>query len=207
MIRNNDWISFPNGLDQDACDKIINLAKDELEPADEEFHNRAISPDGPIDIVWTNEQWIYDSVWKYMSQANEKAGWKYNIGAAEPFQIARYKRGMFYEWHADGRGDHFAAYDLPKFKVVDGLIRKLSMSAVLNDDYEGGELQTIKYDHSKPLTGKFWTDADPDNHISTIEMKKGSIVIFPSDIYHRVTPVTKGIRYSLTLWFLGPPYV
>jgi PKHD-type hydroxylase len=207
MIRNNDWISFPNGLDQDACDKIINLAKDELEPADEEFHDRAITPDGPIDIVWTNEQWIYDSVWKYMTKANEEAGWKYNIGAAEPFQIARYKRGMFYEWHADGRGDHFAAYDLPKFKVVDGLIRKLSMSAILNDDYEGGELQTIKYDHSKPLTGKSWTDADPDNHISTIEMKKGSIVIFPSDIYHRVTPVTKGIRYSLTLWFLGPPYV
>ena len=29
----------------------------------------------------------------------------------------------------------------------------------------------------------------------------------PGVLEHRVTPVTKGIRYSLVTWFLGPPYV
>jgi PKHD-type hydroxylase len=37
--------------------------------------------------------------------------------------------------------------------------------------------------------------------------KTGSVIVFPSDTEHRVTPVTKGIRYSLVAWFLGPPYV
>ena len=37
--------------------------------------------------------------------------------------------------------------------------------------------------------------------------KKGSIIVFPSFIYHRVTPVTEGTRYSLVTWNLGYPYV
>jgi len=36
--------------------------------------------------------------------------------------------------------------------------------------------------------------------------KTGSIVVFPSDMEHRVAPVTKGIRYSLVVWFVGPPF-
>jgi len=32
------------------------------------------------------------------------------------------------------------------------------------------------------------------------------IIVFPSDMEHRVAPVTKGIRYSLVVWFLGPPF-
>ena len=32
---------------------------------------------------------------------------------------------------------------------------------------------------------------------------KGSVVVFPSFIWHRVKPVTKGIRYSVPNWHLG----
>jgi PKHD-type hydroxylase len=35
---------------------------------------------------------------------------------------------------------------------------------------------------------------------------RGSIVVFPSFIWHRVKPVTEGIRYSLVIWNLGQPY-
>ena len=35
---------------------------------------------------------------------------------------------------------------------------------------------------------------------------KGSIVVFPSFLWHRVKPVTKGTRYSLVLWHLGYPF-
>ena len=35
---------------------------------------------------------------------------------------------------------------------------------------------------------------------------KGSIVIFPSDTYHRVKPVTQGIRHSLVLCTCGNPW-
>ena len=34
-------------------------------------------------------------------------------------------------------------------------------------------------------------------------LSQGSICVFPSFVWHRVKPVTKGIRYSLVLWNLG----
>ena len=37
-------------------------------------------------------------------------------------------------------------------------------------------------------------------------LPKGSIVIFPSYIWHRVSPVTKGTRLSLVQWNLGPGF-
>lgn len=37
-------------------------------------------------------------------------------------------------------------------------------------------------------------------------MKQGSIVIFPSFVTHKVSPVTEGIRYSLVGWVHGPPF-
>ena len=38
-------------------------------------------------------------------------------------------------------------------------------------------------------------------------LSKGSIVVFPSFLWHRVKPVTSGTRYSLVLWNLGRPFV
>ena len=37
-------------------------------------------------------------------------------------------------------------------------------------------------------------------------MPKGSIVVFPSFIWHRVKPITKGTRYSLVMWNCGYPF-
>ena len=39
-----------------------------------------------------------------------------------------------------------------------------------------------------------------------IVRNKGTIVVFPSFVWHRVTPVTKGTRYSLVVWNLGLPF-
>ena len=36
--------------------------------------------------------------------------------------------------------------------------------------------------------------------------QKGSVVVFPSHLWHRVKPVTKGTRYSLVMWNLGYPF-
>ena len=33
-----------------------------------------------------------------------------------------------------------------------------------------------------------------------------SVIVFPSHVYHQVTPVTKGTRYSLVGWNLGYPF-
>ena len=199
MIRKNDWVCYEDGLDKETSDKIINLAENKLSKIsdEEETYDGHIEnhKDQKItDIVWTEEQWIYDAVWSYMVQANDDAGWKYNIHTAESLQIARYKKGMFYDWHPDGKGDHFGVYKNIANPKTHDRVRKLSMSVILNDDYEGGEFQFTHYSKEK-LT------------VHTPELNKtGSIIVFPSDTEHRITPITKGIRYSLVAWFLGPPF-
>ena len=55
---------------------------------------------------------------------------------------------------------------------------------------------------------KTWKDRpSPGYLIHSPETKQGSVIVFPSDMWHRVKPITKGIRYTLVIWFLGPPYV
>jgi len=86
------------------------------------------------------------------------------------------------------------------FPAYNGKIRKLSVTVSLSDnkDYKGGELQF--YLNSPKLKEK--------DKIKICEEVKtqGSIVVFPSHLWHRVTPVTKGTRYSLVMWNLGLPW-
>jgi PKHD-type hydroxylase len=69
--------------------------------------------------------------------------------------------------------------------------RKLSLVCQLSEpsEYEGGELQINTGDIIVP------------------EKEKGTVILFPSYLLHRVTPVTKGTRRSLVLWIEGPAFV
>ena len=66
--------------------------------------------------------------------------------------------------------------------------RKISISVNLNDNYEGGTLQ-------------FFSD-------KTYEFNppRGDAIAFPSFLPHRVTPITKGERWSLVAWIGGQPF-
>ena len=205
----NEYVCILGALDKKTCNKIRNLAKGKwkesgVDTKKDITNEERITGTKPIpgidkkvrisDVAWTADQWIYDTIWPYMQEANEKAGWKYDIKSAESMQITRYKKGGFYYFHRDGMGDHLSAYDLPDNEGFHGNVRKLSMTVLLNDNYEGGEFQFANYSQEKCEihTPKF--------------NKTGMIIVFGSDVEHRVTPVTKGIRYSLVVWFVGPPF-
>ena len=68
------------------------------------------------------------------------------------------------------------------------------MSVILNDNFEGGAFEFASY-------GK------EECTVTAIEPEAGAVIVFPSAMEHRVTPVTKGIRYSVVTWFVGPPFV
>ena len=89
------------------------------------------------DVAWTNDQWVYDLIWPYMMGANENAGWQYDITSAESAQITRYKKGGFYNFHRDGLACHLSKYNNTFFQKV----RKLSMTILLNDSFEGGQFE------------------------------------------------------------------
>jgi PKHD-type hydroxylase len=194
------WAGWPEGaINKEVCQKLIKLGKGnwnqammigDVEETKEYYSNWHAVRES--DIVFSTEQWVYDLVFPYMNHANENAGWKYNIIAAEDYQVTRYTKGGQYTWHKDGLGSHHETYTDPNQPLLSGNTRKLSMSIVLNSDFEGGDFEIRGFRDDKDRVSR---------------MKGGSIIVFPSFMEHRVTPVTKGTRYSLVVWFVGPPFV
>jgi len=94
-------------------------------------------------------------------------------------QYTEYPEGGFYEWHVDN--DVNFEHEPP--------VRKISMTCLLSpeSEFEGGDLELTK----------------PGN---VAKLKQGHAIFFASFINHRVTPVIKGNRKSLVMWFGGPPF-
>jgi PKHD-type hydroxylase len=147
-------------------------------------------------IVWLNDRWIYKEIQPFIHQANRLAGWNFEWSFSESCQFTKYKLNQHYDWHCDSWEAPYANTDNPD---TFGKIRKLSVTCSLSapEDYEGGELE---FD---------FRNMDPDKQSvrKCAEIKpRGSIVVFPSHVWHRVKPVTKGTRYSLVIWNLGYPF-
>ena len=209
MYTTNEWYVFEKSVDKKICNKIKGLVKDSWqesildtsEGTTKEERKTGRKGDWKPDpkkriseVFWTTDQWLYDIIFPYMNRANEEAGWRFNIKSAESMQITRYRKGGFYNLHRDGPGDHLSAYNNPQNTFLHGHVRKLSMSVILNDDFEGGAFEFASY-------GK------EECTITPIKGGTGTVIVFPSWMEHRVAPVTKGIRYSLVSWFVGPPFV
>ena len=147
-------------------------------------------------IAWVNDRWVYDEIVPYIHQANKNAGWNFEINYFESCQFTKYKLKQFYDWHCDPFPDPYVNHSNPNFH---GKIRKISAILQLSDpkDYKGGELEIQPRIHN-----------DPSHVMQTKKHFKprGSLIVFPSHLWHRVKPVTKGTRYSLVLWGLGYPF-
>jgi PKHD-type hydroxylase len=133
------------------------------------------------DVVWQDIMQPLGCIARaYIDVANQAAGWGYSLSIQEQTQLGRYKSSDngYYDWHMDAATPQ------------NGMQRKLSISILLSDpsEFEGGELQFKGLEDRKILT------------------KQGSIVVFPSFVEHRVTPVTKGDRYSAVTWASGPSF-
>ena len=101
----------------------------------------------------------------------------------EPLQYSEYGVGGEYGWHRD-------IHDKP---YPNGLVRKVSFSTILNNDFEGGEFDI---ETKNPADKKRY---------DTFDNKKHNTIIFPSHMWHRVRPVKSGVRKSIVGWVLGPP--
>lgn len=148
------------------------------------LHNQKTNTKRISDIAWVRDQNLLLMLLRMIKSVNRDAHWNLKITGVEPVQFGSYGEGGFYDWHIDQHP-----------KVINGVVRKISMTLFLNDDYEGGEFDLEIY---KP--------GDTQRFV-TIKPKKYSAVFFLADQWHRVRPVTAGHRKSLVAWFYGPPYV
>lgn len=173
---------------QSLSDEDKKLTKKEKEKIKEKRNSK---------IAWLDDKWLYELLFPYLYNANESAKWNFDVTWGENFQYTEYGKGQYYHWHRD-------SFDVP-FNNPNNLnfhnkIRKLSMTVQLSDpeDYTGGEFEIAT------------NDFEPGKERKIIEISeirpRGSILVFPSFLYHRIKPIKKGIRKSLVLWTVGRPF-
>ena len=148
-------------------------------------------------IIWLNERWIYNAIHPFIHQANKNANWNFEWRFSESCQFTKYKKGQYYDWHCDSWE---RPYHKPEEPNSHGKQRKLSVTLSLSDDkdYSGGELE---FDMRNT-----YPDKKANTHVLKEIRSKGSLVVFPSDVWHRVKPVKRGVRHSLVIWNLGWPF-
>ena len=140
------------------------------------------------EIRWINpndfkSKFVVDLLWYYGREANRNA-FGFDIDYLPDIQYTTYtaEENGKYDWHCDTFWANPTAYD-----------RKLSIVIQLSDpsEYEGGDFEI-----------------DPQYaQITADQMRaKGSVMVFPSFLIHRVIPVTKGTRRSLVSWIQGPKF-
>ena len=129
-MRGTSYYAWNKELSHEICQKIINLGQGNWNSA------AVVNKSDDVrksDIVWTKEQWVYDLISPYMFTANERAGWKYNIVAAQDCQVTRYTKDGFYSWHKDGIGSHNEVYNRPNNKCFNNtLLTHLNFIKITN---------------------------------------------------------------------------
>tara|TARA_R100000773_G_scaffold42366_1_gene39551 strand:- start:4140 stop:4712 length:573 start_codon:yes stop_codon:yes gene_type:complete len=178
-----------NAIKPEICNAIVDLAKPHFQESQIGFGDK-----GGVDhnirrseTFWINSfvqhLEIYQPIIELVRQVNQQF-YGFDLVNPEALQVTKYdeKNRGFYKPHIDGVYD-----DVPS----GGVVRKLSMSLQLTSPeyYKGGRFQF-------PDDSEKFKEED--------SLAQGTVIFFPSYIKHGVTPVTKGIRYSLVCWWLGP---
>jgi PKHD-type hydroxylase len=167
----------PDAFSGEECERIIALgAQAEAAPV---WLESAYGLDSAARDVSTalrsrgpDTEWLFSRLDELFARAAEV--FQLNVGPLrQQVQILRYDVGShFARWHTDaGRDLHDD--------------RKISLSVELSErfDYEGGELEIV-----------------PDTVGRLRTLPRGGASLFPSRALHRVTPVTRGTRWSLVAW-------
>ena len=207
MNLQNYYYYFKSAITPRFCDELIKYGKSKSDglaltgnAQNKKLDKKAIKDlkkKRDSNIVWLDERWIYKEIQPYVHRANQEAGWNFQWDFSEPCQFTKYKKGQYYGWHCDSWDQ---PYQRQQGDPTHGKTRKLSVTVTLSDpkDYKGGELE-FDFKNRDP-------DKKPNIKKCTEILPRGSIIVFPSHVWHRVKPVTKGTRYSLVMWNLGYPF-
>ncbi len=179
--RQEEWAWMQNVFSPTELKAIIAIGEaEELDKARTGGKQSQENRDSFVQFLFPNDTtgWIFEKLAGVINEMNDRY-WQFDLSSFEQgIQFTRYKApGQHYEWHTD-RG-------MPTGQ------RKLSLTVQLSDpdDYEGGDLE-LRWG-KEPLKAS---------------REQSMITMFPSWTLHRVTPVTKGTRYSLVAWISGPPF-
>ena len=190
MSLENYYWYFKKALPKNTCENIIKTYKNK------KFHKGTIGVKDKdkknlktrnTDIVFIDEPWLYREIQPFTNVANRNANWNFNLDWTEKIQFGCYRKNSHYDWHCDSTTVN-----------KENRYRKVSTIVMLSNpsDYEGGQLKF-----------QFRNNVDPTIEDTLVDGNlQGNIIVFPSYVWHKVEPVTKGVRYSLVMWTWGPPF-
>tara|TARA_B100001996_G_scaffold308243_1_gene249722 strand:- start:18 stop:620 length:603 start_codon:yes stop_codon:yes gene_type:complete len=156
-------------------------------------------------IAWIDDQGLDIVLLRLGREISRNSGWNLHLRRCDPVQYTEYDAGGKYDWHSD------QAPPMPDHR--DGIVkvRKISMTLFLNDpeEYEGGEFDVEIWGPKGSIgnDSRFKDKGNEEERYVTFKQSKGNAIFFQSDQFHRVRPVISGLRKSLVVWFIGPPYV
>ena len=190
---------------------MIGIPSNDADAADGDEHGSTDDQIRSSNVKWFTENALPEEFEQKLAdginKANLEAGWNHSWEYKENTQFTIYNaqpekaKGDFYTWHTDAGP---IPYD-------NGLHRKLSCTIQVSDpdDYEGGHFQWLEPQRQFDKM-KLKPTVDIDQCVCTAPFSSkeiGSLIVFPSFLYHQVTPITRGIRKSMVSWFVGKPYV
>ena len=121
----------------------------------------------------------------------------YQIESLDKLIFLKYGVDSNYTWHTD-------------IGAKKASLRKLTAIVQLSDkdEYDGGELEFgITNSTDCQCIDKQHCTAECKGDLVRARKSQGTLIIFPSFLSHRVTPITNGVRYSLVSWMEGDTYV
>jgi PKHD-type hydroxylase len=176
----NDFVVLKNIFSPMECDKIINLRGNKGQ-------SYVASDTGPVlNYFSRRSKSNFIAFNKHMTWVLDRLAmvftevnnnlFKFNLAYMNDVNILEYKQEGFFAMHTDVGASELS-------------YRKLSLVCFLSDpeDYVGGKLTFYLKN-------------------SDFEQERGSVVIFPSYLFHQVQPLTSGVRYTLIAWACGPVF-
>ena len=198
MILKTQFSETVRLFDDASLTKIIEMGESNIEPAKIDSTEANEKDHRLSSVSWfkrnAETEFFYKPLLQMIYLENINNGWNFEYDAFEDLQFTKYEgsKKQHYDWHADQRSLPYAPNDVSE--VLRGKIRKISFSIILNTDYMGGNFEfEVGAPHEK-------------NRNEVLTPKLGCAIVFPSFMFHRVTPVTEGTRYSLVGWICGKPY-
>ena len=192
---------FPQAVRPEICDEIIKDCKKNSYLINAHIEKNSEFVDDPqtrktsVHFIKDRDNKINEFVWEFIREANKKQ-FHYDLDYFQPIQFAEYKGDenyrAFYDWHQDYDGSS---------KTGEG--RKLSLTIALSDPdtFKGGKLEFYNGGRSFPDMGEVKGEqVEKDINL------QGTVIVFDSRDWHRVSPMISGVRYSIVCWTVGPNF-
>lgn len=177
------FMELPQFLSSDQLQQLKEYVpvSGQLEPAETRCDGKNAETYHTSWLDHPNLRFTFDAYMKGLSSVGDNFGYVTHPVEQASYNVYNIYRAPDggYPWHIDARSD-FVFLDIKMTLIVNAS----------TEPYEGGELHLAHHTVN-------------DTHLKFMD-EPGNAVLFRSHSLHRVMPVTKGERRSLTFFFTGP---